>query len=122
VDGFISKQNPVAAVVEAIRHAAKGEVAVPAPILQGLKSAPRPSGATAVASGSLELEALTARELEVLTLIAEGLSSELVAQRLGLSVATIKTHLRNVSAKLRAHSRLEAVAIALRRGLIAPPE
>lgn len=120
VDGFISKQNPVAAVVEAIRHAANGEVVVPAPILQGLRAPARTDRAQPTGDG-LDLEALTARELEVLTLIAEGLSSEQVAQRLGVSAATVKTHLRNVSAKLRAHSRLEAVAIALRRGLIAPP-
>jgi DNA-binding NarL/FixJ family response regulator len=121
VDGFVNKQNPVAAVVEAIRHAARGEVVVPAPILQGLR-APARASSPATPPDSVDLEALTARELEVLTLIAEGLSSAQTARRLGLSVATIRTHLRNVSAKLRAHSRLEAVAIGLRRGLIAPPE
>jgi DNA-binding NarL/FixJ family response regulator len=121
VDGFISKQNPVAAVVEAIRHAAHGEVVVPAPILRGLRAGAQASRGQAAAGGGMALERLTARELEVLNLIAEGQSSEQAAQRLGVSAATVKTHLRNVSAKLRAHSRLEAVAIALRRGLIAPP-
>ena len=61
---------------------------------------------------------LTARELDVLRLIAEGLTNEEISGRLFLSTETVKVHVRNLLARLRARSRAHAVAIALRRGSI----
>ena len=66
-------------------------------------------------------ETLTARELEVLQLMSEGLANQLIATKLFLSLNTVRNHVRNVLAKLNAHSKLEAVAIATRAGLIEPP-
>ena len=57
-------------------------------------------------------ESLTARELEVLQLMSEGLANQLIAERLFLSLNTVRNHVRNVLAKLNAHSKLEAVAMA----------
>ncbi|MCY1419234.1 HTH-type transcriptional regulator MalT [compost metagenome] len=63
-------------------------------------------------------EALTRRELEVLRHLAEGARNRTMAERMFVSETTIKAHLRNISAKLGANSRTEAVAIARREGLI----
>ena len=57
---------------------------------------------------------LSAREREVLALLAQGLTGEAVAERLVLSSETVKTHVRNAMAKLEAHTRVHAIAIALR--------
>ncbi len=65
-------------------------------------------------------EALTKRELEVLSLVALGLSNKEVAQRLDVSTRTVETHVERVLAKLGAASRTRAVAEARRRGLLPP--
>ena len=61
---------------------------------------------------------LTPRELEVVDMIAEGLSNHAIARRLGISRHTVKFHVASVLAKLRASSRTKAVMIAVRRGLV----
>jgi DNA-binding NarL/FixJ family response regulator len=61
---------------------------------------------------------LTRRELEVLRLIADGEANRQIAQRLTVSEETVKSHMRNILARLEARSRAHAVAIALRHGLI----
>ena len=64
------------------------------------------------------VEVLTPREIEVLELLAEGLSNKGIAQRLGISDQTVKFHVASISGKLGAHSRTGAVRLAVRRGLI----
>jgi DNA-binding NarL/FixJ family response regulator len=61
---------------------------------------------------------LTARELELLRLIAAGESTAAIASQLYLSVHTVRNHVARILTKLQAHTRLEAVAIAVRHGLI----
>jgi DNA-binding NarL/FixJ family response regulator len=61
----------------------------------------------------------TARELEVLQLVADGLVNREIGQRLYLSEETVKSHVRHLLAKLQARSRAHAVAVGFRRGLIA---
>ncbi len=63
-------------------------------------------------------EPLSSRELEVLDLVAEGLSNKLIAHRLNISEHTVKTHVASIFAKLGASSRTEAVSQAIRRGLV----
>lgn len=60
----------------------------------------------------------TGREHEVLSLIADGLSNKAISQVLGISVSTVKFHIRRLLEKLNAHSRVEAVAIAMRAHLL----
>jgi DNA-binding NarL/FixJ family response regulator len=67
-------------------------------------------------------DSLTAREREVLQAIADGLTADQAAARLGISSHTIRTHLRHSMEKLQARSRIEAIMIALRKGLIVIPE
>jgi DNA-binding NarL/FixJ family response regulator len=63
-------------------------------------------------------EPLSGRELEVLDLLAEGLSNKLIAHRLNISEHTVKTHVASIFAKLGASSRTEAVSQAIRKGLV----
>lgn len=64
-------------------------------------------------------ESLTRRELELLALLSEGLSNLALAARLFVSETTVRTHLRNINAKLNVHNRTQAIAAARRLGLIA---
>jgi DNA-binding NarL/FixJ family response regulator len=63
-------------------------------------------------------EPLSGRELEVMNLLAEGISNKLIAHQLGISEHTVKTHVASIFAKLGASSRTEAVSRAIRRGLV----
>jgi DNA-binding NarL/FixJ family response regulator len=61
---------------------------------------------------------LTAREIEVLNLLADGVSNQVIAERLVVSLHTVRNHVQNVITKLGAHSKLEAVATAVREGIL----
>ena len=63
-------------------------------------------------------EPLTSRELQVLELLAEGLSNKSIAARLGISDQTVKFHVASVAGKLGAANRTDAVRLAVRRGLV----
>ncbi len=76
---------------------------------------PALAGDTAVASGT----PLTSREREILELMADGASNRMIASRLAISRHTVKFHVASILAKLGAASRTEAVALALRSGLLA---
>ena len=64
-------------------------------------------------------EPLTLKEIRVLQLLAEGYSNSAMAEKLFVSDSTVRTHLRNINTKLKAHSRTQAVAIARRLRMIA---
>ena len=61
---------------------------------------------------------LTARELEIITAIADGLSNKEIAQRLCIEPQTVKNHIHNILDKLQLHTRLEAVHYAQQRNLL----
>jgi len=82
----------------------------------GSQTAPAPAGDEAHRPASQ----LTPREREILQMIADGLTDREIANRLTLSPATARTHARNLIGKLGAHTRAQAVAIAIRRGEITP--
>jgi NarL family two-component system response regulator YdfI len=77
--------------------------------------APSPTGDALLSAGA----ALTAREREIVELIADGANNRLIASRLAISRHTVKFHVASILAKLGARSRTEAVALALRRGILA---
>lgn len=111
--GLLSKTEPVANVRTAIHRAGAGEAVFVAEDLVGLVDR--------LSHGSQTSVTLTEREREVLELLAQGSTTQAIAEALVLSLHTVRNHVRNVLMKLGAHSRLEAVAIALREGLVATP-
>ncbi|QDT53763.1 Response regulator protein VraR [Caulifigura coniformis] len=72
-------------------------------------------------AASFSQASLTPREIEVLSLVAQGFGNKEVAAKLGPSVGTVKIHVQNILAKLNATDRTHAVTIALKRGLIQLP-
>jgi DNA-binding CsgD family transcriptional regulator len=77
--------------------------------------------ALAAMGAPVEAPPLTARECEILHLVASGLQNKEVAQKLDLSLATVRNHVHNILDKLAVHSKLEAVSLAFRRGWVRAP-
>jgi DNA-binding NarL/FixJ family response regulator len=108
--GHMTKGRGLTEVVESVRAAAAGEILFAPSELQRLL--------LESAASRKAIEPLTARELEVLRLLASGTSTNAAAESLGISTATLRAHVQAVLRKLGAHSRLEAVAEAARLGLV----
>jgi two-component system nitrate/nitrite response regulator NarL len=108
--GYLPKSSTPDEICDAIVRISRGESVLPAEIGTGLAGTLRDRGH----SGTH----LTARELGVLELIAEGESANMIADRLHLAVPTVKSHIQNLYAKLGVNDRGAAVAEAMRRGLI----
>ena len=109
--GFVSKTRGLDEVTSAVRAAAAGESVISPEMLARLL--PRLHRREAEPR-----DKLTEREREVLQLLAEGLSNAAIAERLFVSVHTVRNHVANLSTKLGAHSKLEALSIAVREGLL----
>src|SRR5438270_193245 len=105
VKGYVRKDSPPEDLVRAIRAARSGEFYVD----------PALSSTIVVGEGD---RTLTSRQREILQMLADGLQTESVAKRLGLSTETVRTHTKRILAKLHADTRTQAVAIAIRNGLI----
>jgi two-component system, NarL family, response regulator LiaR len=101
------------ALADAVRKAARGEAVlhprVAAHLMQALRRGAAP--------GTEVLETLSQREREVLTLMAEGMSNQLIGVRLGISEKTVKTHVSNVLSKLGVSDRTQAAVYAWKSGL-----
>ncbi len=97
----------------AVRSAEAGLVLLDLPVAVTSLAVPAPLAMPPAAS-----ETLTARELQVLQLVAQGLPNKGIARQLGISENTAKFHVASLSGKLGASSRTEAVTLAARRGLI----
>jgi DNA-binding NarL/FixJ family response regulator len=111
--GHLTKDRALTDVIGAVRRVAKGDVLFSAAELRrAIRDDDEPSD---------DRPALSARELEVLALIATGREVDEVADQLCISPLTLRTHVQRILHKLGVHSRLEAVALALREGLIEPP-
>ena len=79
---------------------------------------PAPAPLPAVAQAPREVPPLTNREVEILRWVAQGLQNRDIAQRLDLSLATVRNHIHNILEKLGVHSKLEAVSLAFRSGWV----
>jgi DNA-binding NarL/FixJ family response regulator len=111
--GYLLKKTPPARLLEAIQEAHEGGAPMSPEIARKVvtlfrRQAPRPP---------VDHE-LTPREVELLALLAEGYSYESAGHQLGLSINTIRNHIRHIYEKLHAHSKSEAVTKALRNRLI----
>jgi DNA-binding NarL/FixJ family response regulator len=106
--GYLTKDVPPAELIEAVLAVARGEPriapAMASRMLMELGRSPTPD----------PLEALSAREREVIGLLAQGLRNREIAERLVISETTVKTHVRHVLEKLRFRNRAEAAAFAAR--------
>ena len=110
--GFVSKTGRPEDLIAAVRAAANGSTTFPRDAVERLVRHDGPGKRTS----------LSARELEVLRLMAAGRSTDAIAGQLNLSVHTTRNHVRNLMSKLGAHSRLDAVVSAARTGLIELPD
>ena len=115
--GVLLKRSGIRKVGEAIRRVAADEMLISQSMIARLMAAIRERHQR-TAERDLHREILSARELEVLNLMQEGLDTRAMANRLGIGQATIRTHASAILTKLGAHSRLEAVAIATRLGIL----
>jgi DNA-binding NarL/FixJ family response regulator len=105
VKGYVRKDSPSEDLVRAIQAARLGEFYVD------------PSLSSTIVLDEGE-RALSARQREILQMLANGMQTDAVAERLGLSTETVRTHTKRILAKLEASTRTQAVAIGLRHGLI----
>lgn len=113
--GLLLKTSPLEELVSAVRVAASGEMLV-SPALLG-----RLLGRLHRERDAAE-STLTAREREILEFVALGMTNSAIADRLTISVNTVRNHVQNILAKLGAHSKLEALSIAVRDGIVRPPD
>ena len=105
VRGYLLKETVHADLLNAIRIVYSGKKLMPQDVAQRLAE-------------HFPQAALTPREVEVLTLVAQGLANKEIAGRIGTADGTVKMHVQNILAKLEATDRTHAVTIALRRGII----
>jgi len=115
--GFLGKDEAANEVLAAAKAAADGEVLIdPTVLTRLLHQVAREREARREFQDLLE--DLTDREREILQLLAEGLRNDDIASKLFISPQTVQTHVRNILGKLRVHSKLEAVAFAVKHGAI----
>jgi len=103
--GYLLKDAQREELLDCIRKVHAGETCIPPAVVAKL-------------AASMRSESLSARELEVLTLLARGRSNKEIAIQLHISETTVKSHLRSLFAKLDVLSRTEAITVASRRGLV----
>jgi len=103
--GYLLKDSQREDLLDCIRRVHAGETCIP------------PSVVAKLAAG-ISNEALTGRELDVLTLLARGKSNKEIGVNLYISETTVKSHLRSIFTKLNVLSRTEAISVASRRGLV----
>jgi DNA-binding NarL/FixJ family response regulator len=117
--GFLLKDTPPDAVADGIRAVAAGEALLAPTVTRRLIEEFARLGATRRARPA-ELDELTPRELEVLRLLARGMSNAEIAAELVLSDTTVKTHVTHVLGKLGLRDRVQAVVLAYESGLVTP--
>ncbi|MCP4662014.1 MAG: response regulator transcription factor [bacterium] len=109
--GFVAKTASAESYLRAIERVHRGETALPIDITrQVLRDVQPPEPALPTP------EPLTRRQMEILRLVAKGLSNQQIAGKIGVSVATVVTHVRNVFTKLGVTNRVEATLYALDQG------
>jgi DNA-binding NarL/FixJ family response regulator len=117
--GFLLKDAPRDQLIDAVRTVAAGDALLAPALLRRLVedyvSRPAPGAAPPA-----ELDELTPREREVLTLVARGLANAEIASRIFVSEATVRTHITHILAKLGLRDRVQAVVLAYETGLVRP--
>jgi two-component system nitrate/nitrite response regulator NarL len=112
--GYVPKSTPIAQFVSSVKAALAGDVVLPRKLARRAVGVRSPEEEDALRRASH----LTDREREVLALLTEGARSEVISATLHISLNTVRTHVRNILAKLQLGSRLEAAAFAVRFGIV----
>jgi DNA-binding NarL/FixJ family response regulator len=118
VRGVLPREAGADEIVAAVDAVAAGLLALPAELVDELLARVAPEPVGAVASSAAPGVALTPREREVLTLLAQGLANKAIAPRLHISEHTVKAHVASIFEKLGAGTRAEAVVTAARLGIL----
>lgn len=117
--GFISKDSSPQVLMEALRTIAGGGIYLPATVLH--ETSARPAASAPLAGSPIDVSqafpALTGRQADVLRATLRGLPNKLIARELGISDATVKTHLSAIFRELDVQSRTEAVYVAAKHGV-----
>lgn len=116
--GYLSKISPMDQLVDAVKRAHNGQPLHEQEELDRLQRRLR-RRRSLEESERERVGRLSGRETEILQLTAEGLESQAIADRLGISHATVRTHMANALTKLGVHSKTEAVVLAIRHGKVA---
>jgi two-component system nitrate/nitrite response regulator NarL len=120
--GYLSKDRAAENMVQTLRRVMRGEPALSGAMAGRILEAFRDLAEQAASCPlDQELPVLTAREREVLVCVANGAMDREIAEQLLISLSTVKTHVRNILAKLHATSRHQAALLAVREGLIRSP-
>jgi DNA-binding NarL/FixJ family response regulator len=117
-NGYLLKEISVEEVAEAIRAVMQGQSLISPSMASKLLSEFNAMSKRAEEKQQFPAPALTSRELEVLKLVAKGMSNREIADELYISENTVKNHVRNILEKLHLHSRMEAVIYAVREKLL----
>src|SRR2546430_6231974 len=117
-NGYLLKEISVEEVAEAIRAVAQGQSLISPSMASKLLNEFNALVRRAEEKQQFPAPALTTRELEVLKLVAKGMSNREIADELYISENTVKNHVRNILEKLHLHSRMEAVIYAVRERLL----
>jgi DNA-binding NarL/FixJ family response regulator len=114
---YLTKDATADQIIEAVRRASTGEVLIPAELFA--RAIARQRGVvTRKRERDQLLAEFTPRELDILHLLAEGLDTTAMSQRLAIAPHTVEWHVRHVIEKLQVHSKLQAVIAAAHKGLI----
>jgi DNA-binding NarL/FixJ family response regulator len=114
---YLTKDATADQIIEAVRRASAGEVLIPAELFA--RAIARQRGVvTRKRERDQLLAEFTPRELDILHLLAEGLDTTAMSQRLAIAPHTVEWHVRHVIEKLQVHSKLQAVIAAAHKGLI----
>ena len=116
--GFLSKETALSDIVQSVRLAYQGEPLMEPDVVRRVLRHLRHRRAQE-ATEQQRADRLTPRETEILQLMAHGLSTDDIAKQLGVSPYTFRTHVQNILTKLGVHSKLEALAFAIRHGKVA---
>ena len=114
---FLTRSAGSDQIIEAVRRAARGEVLIPAPLFAKAIARQRTAAREQHERARL-FASFTKRELQILHLLADGLDTTTMADRLEIADHTVEWHVRHVIEKLQVHSKLQAVIAAVRRGII----
>lgn len=112
--GYVTKEVPLTQLLNSIWAVLDDQLVIPH------RLGPVGPGTDRDGEAALLASQLTPREREVLTLLVEGASRDVIVERLRISPNTVRTHVQSILTKLQVHSRLEAATFAVRHGIVDP--